>query len=602
MRRPRLIPQTPIAHIAPVRIAIVIVLALSCCPTTALAQWVHNGTPVCTATGTQNDASMLADGAGGCFIAWDDARGGTPQIYAQHLDLNGNATWIANGINVCNQTGNETLPQIVTDGAGGCMIVWQDTRSGTSIIYGQRLNGSGSPQWNSAGVALTTGTASQTKVVAVSDGAGGVIAAWEDARDSNEVYCQRLGPSGSPLWSAAGVRALPASTTAADTGPRIDSDGSGGAVIAGAVAGATAKESRVHGQRISGAGAALWGADGVVAFGTNFFALSPTGAGVLSDGSGGAYLSWTANANITNNNFSNPTMLDLARRLDSSGACVPGWSADGGTLGGNPLLVSALQERQVPLGVPSAAMIFPDGAGGAIFVTACEDEWTFYQPRFSGTINVSHAAGNGVHDWTQACEITSWDNSSAGSWRAVGDGSGGVIVGWNSNEGLSSDGLYAIRMGKSGVAAGWGSAGVLVADASGTPVAQSICTDGAGGAIIAYTRGGDIYAAKVGSGGAVASVGPAPGLAGAGLTLESVSPNPTRSAVRVDFVLSQAGQARLSLFDVQGRKVLERDEGQLAAGAHELEFAPKAPLAAGVYEMRVTSGGASRSARFVVEH
>jgi len=146
-------------------------------PCTALAQWVLNGTPVCTATGTQADAAILADGSGRCFIAWDDARGGTPQIYAQHFDTNGNATWTANGINVCSQTGNETLPQIVTDGAGGCIIVWQDTRSGTSIILGQRLNASGAPQWNAAGVALTTGTASQTKVIAVADGAGGVIAA-----------------------------------------------------------------------------------------------------------------------------------------------------------------------------------------------------------------------------------------------------------------------------------------------------------------------------------------------------------------------------------------------------------------------------------------
>jgi hypothetical protein len=132
-------------------------------------------------------------------------------------------------------------------------------------------------------------------------------------------------------------------------------------------------------------------------------------------------------------------------------------------------------------------------------------------------------------------------------------------------------------------------------------VAQSICTDGAGGAIIAYTRGGDIYAAIVGSGGAVTSV-PEPGLLGTGLTIESVSPNPTRSAVRVDFTMVRAGDVQLDLFDVQGRKVLGRDEGRLTAGPHGLEFAPKTPLAAGVYEMRVTNGSASRSQRFVVAH
>jgi hypothetical protein len=590
------------------RIALAIVLALAV-PVIALA-WIHNGTPVCTATGAQADASMLTDGAGGCFITWDDARGGTPQIYAQHLDANGNATWTADGINVCSQAGNETLPQIVTDGAGGCIIVWQDTRSGSSIIYGQRLNASGATQWTSAGVALASYFGNQTKVAAVADGSGGVIATWDDTRTGlSETYCQRLGATGLAAWNATGVRALPASNPASDLGPRLDADGSGGAMIVAVIASSGASSpTTVIGQHMSSVGAVQWGTNGVTVtesslsspYTYNF--VYPYAAGVLTDGSGGAYFTWTGSFNVNTATNTYAEMCNLARRLNGGGACVPGWTAAASaSLAGTPLMVSAMQEDA---GVSfSDAKVFPDGAGGAIFVTACQDRWANQQASPVGTINVSHAMANGVHDWTQVAEVPAWDavfaNSSSQKWRAAVDGSGGVVVGWQGNAGVGTDGLYALRFNRSGVVPGWASTGVLLADATGAPIAQSICNDGAGGAIVAYTRGGDIYAAAVASNG-VASVANAPELRGV-MALESVSPNPTRGGVHVALSIARPGAVRLELFDLQGRKLLGRDAGQLSAGRHDLELAPKAPLTAGVYEMRVTSGGTSRSARFVVE-
>jgi len=88
----------------------------------------------------------------------------------------------------------------------------------------------------------------------------------------------------------------------------------------------------------------------------------------------------------------------------------------------------------------------------------------------------------------------------------VVDGSGGAIVAWN---GASGGGLYAIRLDHGGVATGWPIAGLLLVDGTAGPVVSSICGANAGGAIVAYARGGDIYATKVGGAGATTSV---PGL------------------------------------------------------------------------------------------
>ena len=567
-------------------------------PAAATAQWVHNGTAVCTATGAQADAVALADGAGGCFIAWDDARSGSPKIWAQHLNATGNATWTANGINVCNQAGGETLPQIVSDAAGGCIVVWQDTRSIPSMVYAQRLNGSGAAQWDGAGVALTSATSRQTMVVAAADGAGGVVAAWLDSLAAYEIHAQRLDASGARLWNVAGVRALPASSSVSPgtfyTGPRIDSDGSGGALITGAVVGAPVEKSSARGQRISAAGAPLWSADGRALNVPDTYSLYPIGAAMLGDGSGGGYF-----ATIS---FWPPTTFTpltktaaFCRRVDSAGLNSPGWRPDLGDQLGRPYVLTEQKG-----GSATEVRVLPDGADGAIFVAACTNGWTNTLPSFEGTIIAQHATSTGVPYWGQAVEAPSWDlGVSPRSWRAVPDGSGGVIVAWN---GASGDGLYAVRLDHGGVAAGWTSAGVLLVDGTAGPVVSSMCGGDANGAIVTYGRGGDVYAVKVSPGGVVVGVGPSPVVAQPGLELQGVSPNPTRHAVRVVFTLAEAGEARIEVFDVLGRRLVVRDAGRLPAGPHGIEVASNALLTGGVYQLRLTSGGASRSARFVVLH
>ena len=44
----------------------------------------------------------------------------------------------------------------MSDGAGGAIITWQDSRSGGSDIYAQRIVGSGGVQWTADGVPIST--------------------------------------------------------------------------------------------------------------------------------------------------------------------------------------------------------------------------------------------------------------------------------------------------------------------------------------------------------------------------------------------------------------------------------------------------------------
>jgi len=89
------------------------------------------------------------------------------------------AQWQLNGTVVCDEGGSQSLPAIVTDGAGGAIVVWEDWRSGDhSDIYAQRLDAGGIALWSPSGVPICTAANLQSYPTLVSDGSGGAIIAW----------------------------------------------------------------------------------------------------------------------------------------------------------------------------------------------------------------------------------------------------------------------------------------------------------------------------------------------------------------------------------------------------------------------------------------
>ncbi len=84
------------------------------------------------------------------------------------------------------------------------------------------------------------------------------------------------------------------------------------------------------------------------------------------------------------------------------------------------------------------------------------------------------------------------------------------------------------------------------------------------------------------------------------LALGGASPNPaTVGRLALWFSLPDGARATLELFDVGGRRVLQRSVGELGAGAHVLAL-PSAALSPGVYMARLSHGTERRSARVVI--
>jgi hypothetical protein len=201
--------------------------------------WPANGRALCTAANSQYSPAIVADGAGGAIVTWYDYRGGIKyDIYAQHVLASGavDPAWPADGRALCTAAGDQDFPAIISDGAGGAVVTWEDRRgAGDYDIYAQHVLGSGAvdPAWPTDGRALCTAANSQYYPSIVADGSGGAVVAWRDQRDIHtHIYAQHVLVSGAvdPAWPVDG-RALCTAANSQDYAT-ILGDGAGGAIVA----------------------------------------------------------------------------------------------------------------------------------------------------------------------------------------------------------------------------------------------------------------------------------------------------------------------------------------------------------------------------------
>jgi hypothetical protein len=235
----------------------------------------------------QYSTGIVSDGAGGAIITWEDWRSGNPDIYAQRVDASGDTIWTADGVALCTASGNQNDSKIVSDGASGAIVTWKDTRSGNSDIYAQHVNAAGAAQWTADGVALCTATGNQFSPAIGSDGAGGAVITWYDLRAGSnyDVYAQNVNSTGAVQWTADGIEICTA--TGNQRSPMIISDGSGGAIV-------TWYDNRsgnddIYVQRVNASGTVLWAADGVALCTASGNQSGPT---ITYDGAGGAIVTW----------------------------------------------------------------------------------------------------------------------------------------------------------------------------------------------------------------------------------------------------------------------------------------------------------------------
>jgi hypothetical protein len=195
-------------------------------------QWAANGVAICTAPNEQINPQLVSDGVGGAIVVWQDFRAGNYDIYAQRVDAAGVPQWTADGVVLCTEAYEQSLPQIVTDGAGGAFVSWRDLRAGNYDIYGQRVNAEGVAEWGASGIALTAPADQQVNHRMIAGSAGDAIIVWQDFRwGQYDIYGQRVDASGLLWWTEHGI--LVCTAPGRQEYPELAPDGAGGRLSPG---------------------------------------------------------------------------------------------------------------------------------------------------------------------------------------------------------------------------------------------------------------------------------------------------------------------------------------------------------------------------------
>jgi len=208
---------------------------------------------------------VTSDGSGGVIVVWVQVpegiiEGGSPQavlndMYAQRVDVSGNILWQPNGVPLGITKGGGVCPSnalVVSDGAGGAIVIWEDLRKGLMSLYAQKIDADGNIKWQPGGeeVCYIKTNASFWPRMAVSDGSGGAIVTYSNR-------AQRIDADGRTTWPDDGILFTERGTHA------MAYDGYGGAIIAWGSGKSMFKSERSYVQRIDSNGKPLWGEEGV---------------------------------------------------------------------------------------------------------------------------------------------------------------------------------------------------------------------------------------------------------------------------------------------------------------------------------------------------
>lgn len=466
----------------PKRIAAVIALsALMVTTGAAHASWPSDptsGLAICSAVGQQRGIQAVGDGTGGAIVTWEDHRNGdipNVRIYFQHILADGSLAGglPINGARICTFESDQLDCAIAGDGAGGCFIVWLDSRpSGFGGLYGQHLGANGAPTWAPEGIPIdTTANAhgSSFAPVLLSDGHGGLFVAWTDYRanglpDQADIYAQRIDSTGAVTW---GLHSLGVCTAPGAQGaPVLTTDGADGVIVNWGDH-RTGTFPIPYGQRLDRDGQALWATNGVPA--VSSASETGYGQGAVTDGAGGCFITWVDVRAFASGEI-------YAQHLLSTGAIDAAWPDTGlGVWRGS--------------GGTNGASLLPDGAGGVLMA------WS------SGFSNLwaQRVGSDGAPQWgSNGREVFVPPYSAAGSLVA-GDGSGGIILGWHQFGASYPIAIHSHRLDSNGTRIFADTTGVLIASEPAGLALASMIPDDHGGAIFVYQDkghdpAGDVYA------------------------------------------------------------------------------------------------------------
>lgn len=540
------------------------ILSLIFLAVSSQAQWQLNGIAVCDTSGSQHVATngILSDGDGGAFVVWGDNRNGW-SIYAQHVDSSGQMLWGRQGKLICTAPGWQFAPRVAHDGEGGFVATWHDTRNDSRDVYAQRVDKYGNIIWNEAGVQVVHYDQFQgvEDILLASDST--FIIVWRDDRffpDSSSINIQKITKDGLKLWQDDGIRV---SNNAGS--PLLVSDMKGGAFVLWA----GENDDGILIQHVDKNGVCSWPFPGKSASIGNAD-WNDTDLSVCSDSYGGSYIAWdfddTDNAYI--------------QRIDSSGNRL--WGDNG----------IQIISNEITQKMPTILNFHTDSV-----ICMWQDNYNLRMQVFSK---------EGKKKFTPlGLRLTNYKTSSYISSVYYNNEiliSHPEVTNFFPNEFI----IKAQKTNSSGELY-WGSDGVIVSNKTISPdeVRGFSVSDGTGGIITIWEDDRadnietDIYIQRIYSNGraggdTTTTVKHIENLIPDNFNLK-IYPNPFNNTVNIKFNLKKNMALNINVFDLNGRKIWEKNKEICFAGIHKSIWPAKnnqgKVVSTGIYFISVSGEG-----------
>lgn len=545
--------------------------------------------PICISRWDQYSLSMASDGTGGAILAWEDTRfdNSGPDIYAARVCGDGTLPWRQSGVGMRIGPLESTHPRAVADGEGGAILVWYEGEPSASIapqdLYAQRIDQKGDSLWR---VRVASGVRLEWTPTVTSDDLGGVILVWRQRNLNSQIHAQRVRADGMLLWGGP-TRSLPVFE-------RSDS---------------------LHIEAALPSMSAAPIASDRVRRGTLVCDTPGNKEDLLAaaDGNGGAFVAWT----------STQDREVYLQHVAPTG--VVSWAENGITIN-----TSGNAEAMIPDGSGGVFIAFNSGMHVARFAASGQQHWV-KSLGAAGTAEMVQDESGGV--------IIAYDNTRRGTgfsggriyaqrlnaegqelWPReplcqrgapqdegglVADGAGGAYFAWWDSRATGDifyeRDIYAQHVNADGTKS-WPADGIAVCTAPEDQSDAQLVLSSTGGALIAWVdcrRGtADIYAQHVDRDGNLG---------------ESIARQSTISALRVtwkesahsefevSYELAQSTQVVLHLYDVRGRRLFERDLGLQQPGLRS-DALDLRGLACGQYLLSIRTGTDQFSQKITVTH
>lgn len=439
------------------------ILALILASLTGFAQWSTDpsiNTQVCDFESHQYAQVLISDNAGGAIVLWKDVRNQTPQLYAQHIDDQGNKKWDEDGVPIFAEPTIDANSiwgvKLLHDGEGGYLVIWADERNmnqavGYSAdIYAQKINADGVIQWETAGRIICDADGLQSNYNVIEDGHGGAFIVWEDHRSAKPgIYAQHIDNNGASQWELNGQLIIK-DHIESNTLPVLVNDENGGILIFWQQM-LNMDEICYKVQRLSASGIPQLQEGGLkaVTLANNDFYLAPE---IASDGAGGAILSWYESGIDKKHKI-------LAQRINSSG--LPVWPGNTISIYDGP------KNRAIP-------RMISDNNGGAIVI------WEHISVDQNETLWGQHINSSGQRLWPTPGLPLMKSAEGFNRYQLTTDGNDGAIIA--SAIDLGGD-ILAQKVTGSGMVL-WNAKGSVISNAASSQQIATMISNGDGEALI----------------------------------------------------------------------------------------------------------------------